>query len=226
MASLSRSKAVLELGKRLVEQLGDGDLLSAWMAHNIAELMRAVDAAAPEAKSAAQAECAAAILDFWKHREAIPSRVRPLRELEPVLRVLSSLDLDSSDYRYYPAALRAAKGVDVPEETMRWLTLATSVDYMARLLIRDALRSAAEPFAADAAPWISLAQGAGAEAGAEASLVRFVLADEGGPEDTPDVASLKDKLQRLESFSDLAKIMAAEIRLQLARATTQEEPSL
>src|SRR5260221_8606675 len=117
MASLSRSKAVLELGKRLVAQFEDkGDLLAAWMAHMIAERIHAAETAAPQDKAAAEEGCAKAILELWHHREALPQRVRPLRELEPVLRTLQSLDVDHAHYRYYPNALEAVEIAEAPED--------------------------------------------------------------------------------------------------------------
>lgn len=222
MAPFARSKAALELGKRLVEHFDDGDLLTSWMAHYIAERIHAADIAAPENKEAIQDECVRAILDLWRHRANFSPESRLFRELEPILRVLASLDMDSSDYRYYPAALRAAEGVVSHEETTHWLNSAIGIDRAARLLIRYALRAAVEPVATDAAPWVSLAQAAGAEIEPELSIIRLARTgqDPDDPPASPDVKALNDKLQKLESFIELAEAMAAEMRHRLAEAQT------
>jgi len=219
MPSLSRSKAVLELGKRLVAQLEDkGDLLSAWMAHMIAERMHAVETAPPEGKAAAEEGCAKAVLELWGHREALSQRVRPLRELEPVLRTLQSLDVDHAHYRYYPSALEAVEIAEAPEDVRQWLKLAIDLDYTVRSLIRFALRSAVGAMADEAAPWVALACAAGAEEGPEELLLKWVLGDKEEVEADPAMTSLKDKLSRLETFIELAEGLAKDIRTQLPAA--------
>ncbi len=65
-------------------------------------------------------------------------------ELEPVVRAIASLDVEESDYRYYPDALREAATAHADEETKQWLDLAFGLDYSARLLISFALTSAAQ----------------------------------------------------------------------------------
>jgi hypothetical protein len=83
MESLDRSRAVIELGKRLVVQLKLGDdLLSQWMAHLIAERMDAVEHALPEARTSAQDACAATVFQLWDHRNSLPAHIRPFRALE------------------------------------------------------------------------------------------------------------------------------------------------
>jgi hypothetical protein len=219
MASLSRSKAVLELGKRLVAQLdGKGDLLTAWMGHMVAERMHAAETAPPEAKAAAEEDCVRVILELWRHRDALPQRVRPLQELEPVLRTLQSLDVERDGYRYYRSALEAADVADAREDVRRWLDFAIACDYTARALIQFALRSAAGATAEQAGPWIELARAAGAEEESEGLLFELIFGNETGPEEEAQIASLKSMLSQLESFTKLAHSLAEDIRTRLSAA--------
>lgn len=219
--SLTRSKAVLELGKRLVAQLDvEDDFLASWMAHDVAQRIDAAEKAPANAEAPARDACAKAILELWQRRSVLPSHLRPFRELDPVLRTLTSLDPDQTDHRYYAAALREAATADTAEETKQWLDLAIGLDHAARLLIQFALRTAVHCAATDAEPWVELAREAGADARPEDTVIRFILekdgtarieqTDKSGQDD-----ALRDKLSRLESFADAAASLANELRSQL-----------
>jgi hypothetical protein len=213
--SLNRSKAVLELGKRLVAQLDDDDdLLSSWMAHEIAARMQAVEVASGEAKRLAEDACAAAILELWRHRNALPAHQRPFSELEPVIRTIASLDVEGSGYRYFPHALREAAAGNAEGKAKTWLEFAIGLDYTARLLIKSALRSAAELAASSAQAWVDLANRAGADEGVEPLVVRFALdSDNGGESETSkENEVLKERLARIEAFLSVASEMADDLR--------------
>lgn len=225
MVSLIRSKAVLELGRRLVSQLdADDDLLVSWMAHFIAELIESVEKAPAETKTAAQETCSRAILELWRYRAALPHRLRPFAELEPVLLVLASLDAEGPDYRYYPASLREVEAADADDETKRLLKFAIEADFVARFLIQTALRSAARRAASAAESWVELAARAGAEEGVEKHVVEFVLGDEDGDEMNEDARdSLKTTLSRLEWFANFATLLSKGIRAQLEPSDVNKE---
>src|SRR3990167_740078 len=98
MESLDRSKAVIELGKRIVAGLKLGDDVTAqWMAHMVAERISAAEHASETARDAANAECVDVILKLWAHRYTLPPYMRPLRELDPLLRTLNSLGVNRDD---------------------------------------------------------------------------------------------------------------------------------
>ena len=141
--SLTRSSAVLELGKKIVAQLdGKDDLLASWMAHYIAQRIEEAENASAEAKLTAEDVCANAILELWRYRSYLPNHLRPFGELEPIQRTLASLDVDGTDYRYHPTILHEAATADAEDDAKQWLELAIGLDYSARLLIQSALRSA------------------------------------------------------------------------------------
>lgn len=215
--SLTRSSAMLELGKLLVSQLDVADdFLASWMAHYIAQLVKEAEDVPDEAKAAATDLCAKAILELWEHRSSLPDQIRPLRDLEPVLRTLASLDVDQTQYRYYPEVLRAAEKANVDEGAQKWLELARGLDYSARLLMQFALRSAARHSASQAAPWVELALQAGASDGGESAVVRFLLDSDDADRITPSEASLRDRISRLESFASFAQTVATELRAELS----------
>jgi len=120
--SLTRSSAVLELGKRLVSQLDVADdFLASWMAHYIAQRIKDAEESPEDAKAAAADSCSKAILEIWEHRSSLPDQVRPMRDLEPALRTLASLDVAQTEYRYYPEVLREAETGDADEGSQKWL---------------------------------------------------------------------------------------------------------
>ena len=178
----NRFSSVRELGSELASKLQAGreahdDLLASWMAHHIAALIDAAEKATGDAKSAAAAACEQAILNLWKYRETLPRHVRPMVELEPVLRTIASLDSRVENHRYYPGGLRGLTegcGADVRE----WLEFAIDMDEVARLLVADALRCAARFAVSRAEPWVELAKRAGAAVNVEAAFVDFARAEE------------------------------------------------
>ena len=98
MESLDRSKAVIELGKRIVANLTLGDDVTAqWMAHILAEKISAAEDASETVRDSAMAECVDVIQKLWAHRYTVPPYMRPLRELDPLLRTLNSLGVNETE---------------------------------------------------------------------------------------------------------------------------------
>lgn len=225
MESLDRSKAVIDLGKRLVAdlQLGD-DMMAQWMAHFIAERMDAAERASPEVRASAQDTCAQVIFKLWEHRNSLPSHIRPFRELEPLTRTLASLDVDSGpQFRYlpqHPCDLEL-EGAEIPGSDL--LKTAINLDYSARVLIQYLLSAAAENATDKAIPWLEAAIDAEADAVLEARVVEFVSAGAKLPS-ADEVArkALLDKIEKLEAFSQLASVVATKFRRRLELAVGDE----
>ncbi|WP_345863022.1 hypothetical protein [Shewanella algae] len=215
MVSLNRSEAVIELGKRLVTQLSidNHDILSSWMAHRIAELIKDAENCADDSEVAEA--CSTAILSLWEHRSSLPEHLRPLGDLEPVIRTLVALDVDDDEYHFYRPALREAATADVEGDVKEWLDLAIGLDYSARLLIRYALKNAAEKSVLKAEPWVQLALEAGANEGAEALLVKFTLDKEVNSELETKKAYLQERLSRLRGFVALASEAVGSLEAEL-----------
>lgn len=216
--SLTRSSAVLELGKKIVAQLdGKDDLLASWMAHYIAQRIEEAENASAEAKPTAEDACAKAILELWRYRSSLPNPLRPFGELEPIQRTLASLDVDETDYRYHPTILREAATADADDDAKQWLELAIELDYSARLLIQSALRAAAQRASSQAEPWVELARRSGADEGVERAIVKFVRgADEETEADRNGLhAELLEQVSRLEEFAELAMLIASNLRAEI-----------
>lgn len=226
MESLDRSKAVIDLGKRLVTELKLGDdMMAQWMAHLIAERIDAAESASPEARVSAQDACAQVIFELWAHRNSLPSHMRPFRELEPLLQTLASLDVDSgSRFRYFPQhpSDEELEGAEIQGNQL--LKAAVNLDYSARVLIQYLLSSAAESVGDKAIPWLDAAVNAEADAVLEARVVEFFVAGAKQP-DADEIAreALLGKIEKLEVFSQLANDVAAELRRQLDPRTGPED---
>jgi len=187
------------------------------MSHHIADLIVRAEAAAPAEKAEAERVCALAILELWSHRSALPQHLRPLREVEPILRTLAFLDLDPNHFRYYDTPMRQAVTANVDGDVKRAIELAMGVDYTARVLIRMFLQQAAAAAADSMEPWVELARAVGAEDGGEQKLWDFILTEDGAETMLYDGAraSLEDRLGRLEAFAKAADAEAAALRERL-----------
>ena len=226
MESLDRSKAVIDLGKKLVAELKLGDdMMAQWMAHFIAERMDAAERASPEALASAQDICAQAIFRLWEHRNSLPSHMRPFRELEPLLQTLASLDVDSGPrFRYIPQ-YPSDQEFEAPEmQGSNLLKTAVNLDYSARVLIQYLLSAAADSAIDKAIPWLEAAIDAKADALLELRVVEFVSAGAKLP-GADEVAreALVDKIEKLEAFSQLATAVAMEFRSKLDLAAGDQD---
>ncbi|APQ14536.1 hypothetical protein BJP27_18100 [Pseudomonas oryzihabitans] len=215
---------MIELGKRLVTQLDlDGDLLAQWMAHDISARIDAIERASPEASISARDECAKSILTLWEHRNVLPSHLRVFKDIDPLIRTLTSLDVDhGDDYRYFRPILREAALEQTDSEMNKWLELAFGLDYSARILIQYALRSAGESAASKARPWVEAAMKAGVDPLAERQTVDYLLErwcsikdDDEDEEKAILQEALRDKISKLENFAQLASAIATQLRDQL-----------
>lgn len=214
----SQADAVRELGIKLVAELGleeSNDTLGRWMAHHVAALIADVDRAEPVDRSAKSAACAEAILQLWSHRSDLQSNHRPLRDWEPVLRALASLDPDDDSPRYFRALRQSAKDEGDPKAA-KWLRFADGMDYSARLLVRYALVRAADDAADKGKEWVTLAGEAGAQPGADVLSIRELLRERGVLEgkDLKDGErqAIEDRIARLQEFKRLATAMVKDLR--------------
>ena len=216
MESLERSNAVIDLGKRLIAQLKLGDDVTAqWMAHALAERIKDAENAHPEERVAAQSSCAELVFQLWERRYSLPTQLRPLRNLEPLLRTLNSLDA-SNGPRFRFMQERPAD-VSVDEGVEKTLDLAVKLDDAARILVQYFLATAAEQASEESRPWIQSAVDAGADVSLEVRVVSFV---DGGLDRSSELSkiareALNDKIRKLEAFATLAAHHADDLRAKL-----------
>ena len=214
MEPLERSKNVVELGKKLVDQLDlSDDLTAQWMAHYIAERIEFAEKAEPLERAAAQASCAEAIFMLWERRNCLPARMRPFRELDPLLQTLSSINVETATrFRYMSPP---SGGLDPEDDGVsnEYLKAAIDLDYSARVLVHYLLSLASENASEAALPWLNAAMEAGANSALEIVLVEFSAAGVARPSaDERAQRTLMDKIERLEHFSEVAAAVAADLR--------------
>ncbi|TBF25667.1 hypothetical protein ELG79_31875 (plasmid) [Rhizobium leguminosarum] len=205
----TRSNAILALGRKLVDKMNDDgsvDTLGRWMAHYIAGLIDDAERAAGQDRAQAQDRCFSAIMELWNHRAEFPRAVRPHQELEPILRVVESLDPAAEYPMYYRSAQPSTNDQESPE-IEKWLDLVRGLDYSAKLLIRYCLSQAAALATDKSKEWVKLAEAAEASSGVSEVFIRFVSTvedlDDEGEANNALRKHLQDRLQRLRAFRGL-----------------------
>ncbi len=214
MESLDRSKAVIELGKRIVVGLKLGDDVTAqWMAHLVAEKISAAEGAPEAVRDAAVVECVDFILKLWAHRYTLPPYMRPLRELDPLLRTLNSLGVNEADeLRFFSRPPRSEELEGATEEEKKVFEFAIGIDHTARELIRHALSVAAERSIDVVKPWLEEAVKGGLEATVELRISRFVAEGRLESQEKAKQQAMLDRIDRLENFAKAALFLAGDMK--------------
>lgn len=210
--SQSRTEAVLTLGKKLAAQLDDeGDLVSVWLSHLLAERITEAENASAESKTAKQQACVDLILELWRHNACFPDRARPYADMDPIMRAMESLDPERNEFRYSHHARRAANSEVLPEAADRWLKFASGVDNTARYLVRLALGQAVEASDSAVIEWADLARAAAADDGPTGVVIRFVTQSGEANEKSVDEQIRLERLDTLNTFIRLAQSLATEL---------------
>ena len=223
MESLDRSKAVIELGKRIVAGLMLGDDVTAqWMAHLVAEKISAAEEASETVRDSAVAECLDVILKLWAHRYTLPPYMRPLRELDPLLRTLNSLGVNEADeLRFFARPPTSEELEGASEEEKELFEFAIGIDRAARELIRYALSVAAERSVNVVNPWLEEVVTGGLEATVELRVSRFVAGGLLKSQEQAQQQAMLDRIGRLESFAEAALVLAGDMRSTLPQDTEE-----
>ena len=223
MESLDRSKAVIELGKRIVAGLKLGDDVTAqWMAHMVAERISAAEHASEAARDAAIAECVDVILKLWANRYTLPPYMRPLRELDPLLRTLNSLGVNRDDeLRFFSRPPNSEELEGATEDEKKLFEFAIGIDHAARELIRHALSIAAERSVDVVKPWLEEALKGSLEATVELRISRFVAENLLKGKEKARQEAMLDRINRLENFANAALVLAGEMRKTLPQETEE-----
>ena len=224
MVKRIRSDSVLALGKKIVDELGldqSTDTLGRWMAHYIAEKMEEAEAATGEVRNRKMSECSDAILKLWAHRSELPNGQRPFEEFESIFRTLQSLDPDDTTPRYFRDVRSAVDQDNEDAPTVQWLSIASGLDYTARVLIRYCLASAAQEAVEKSREWVVLARAIAEEEDVDIRTVQAItdLLDSENSDDSERIK--EDMLKRLEVFADFSRMLSSRLRRQLAQLTPE-----
>jgi hypothetical protein len=218
-----QSDAVLELGKKIVDEFGRDrftDTPSRWMAHYIAELIHDAEKTEKKERPHKQAKCAKAILTLWEHRYELPHGKRPFEDIEPILKTLETLDPTDVRARYFRQLRYSASEKDQTSETTQWLDVAEGIDYSARILIGYCLVLAAQAGLKKSKDWLEIAEAANADASLEQPVVRAFDEEKNllaASEPTERQRKLLvERIERLEALKGFASKLASHMRQQLA----------
>lgn len=217
-----RSEAIIALGKKIVTELRldkSVDTLGRWMAHHVAELIHNVENATGKDKLVEQTLLRDTVLSLWAHRFELPRGVRPLEDLEPVLRALESLDPENNASRYFSTARAPEDETQESEVTRKWLDLAKKMDYASKTLIDYCVTSAADSAIDQSCEWVELARQAGADDSLELSVIRLIKYQRDLMKE-PDLSAqqrriLLDRKQKLEAFLLMTTALVTEIETRL-----------
>jgi hypothetical protein len=135
----------------------NNDTLSRWIAHDLAARMLAAEKMKGAEKKVFEGDLQNTILKLWDHRSSMTERLRPLKDYEPILRTLESLDPSKKSPFYYQAFTDLIGRERTTAVTRKWLETAAALDLMARALIRFALMEATASVPRKAKEWLNLA---------------------------------------------------------------------
>lgn len=214
MESLDRSKAVIELGKRIVAGLElSNDVTAQWMSHLVAEKILAAEQSPEATRNDATAECVDVILKLWAHRYKLPPYMRPLRELDPLLCTLNSLGVDGADgLRFFTRPPNDEELEGATEEEKQLFDFAIGIDHAARELIRHVLGAAAERSVGLVNPWLEEAVKGNLDATIELRIANFAIDGLLKRQDAANQQAMLDRIEKLESFAEVALSLAGEMR--------------
>ena len=184
----------------------------------VAERISAAEHASDTARDAAIAECVDVILKLWAHRYTLPPYMRPLRELDPLLRTLSSLGVNrDDDLRFFSRPPSSEELEGATEDEKKLFEFAIGIDHAARELIRHALSIAAERPVDMVKPWLEEAFRGSLDATVELRISRFVAEGLLMGQETAKQQAMLDRIDRLENFANAALFLAGEMRKTLPR---------
>lgn len=139
--------------------------------------------------------------------------MRPLRELDPLLRTLNSLGVDAADeLRFFtrrPNSEELEGATDVEKQLFEF---AVGIDHAARELIRHALGAAAKRSVELVNPWLEEAFKGKLDATLELRIAKFAA---GGLLERQEAASqqaMLDRIEKLENFAKVALSLVGEMR--------------
>ena len=142
---------VINLGKQLISELrldSDNDITARWMAHYVAEKIKAVEE--PDSAEGTKNTCFNAILKLWEHRYSSPEKVRPFQRFESVFAGLAMLD-QTSNLHYFQRfdQFTSETMEELPADTKEWVDMALAVDSGARSIISELFALASESASSD-----------------------------------------------------------------------------
>lgn len=212
---------MVDLGNKIIRELGDdrhSDVLTRWIASYIADLITKSELADESESERRSEKCADAILLLWEHRSSWPDRVRPFKQLGPIISTLEGLDPDGNVTFYQQQFWQRAENQATPDELKKWLKIAQGVDHTARILIEQALDAAERIAISENIEWVKAALEADAAKGSDVELtIEFVSRLKEPEREKEKLRSrLEARLERVDAFLGIADILREDIQSQLS----------
>lgn len=183
-------------------QKHDADEITAWMCNYIAEKILLAEQTNDDS---VKQECFDTILKLWERNSSFPEGTRPLEDIEPILKVLISLNPHSQTYRYLPNPFDQFASAKDDSELNNWLKMTESLDKTARILISFCIDQAIkESVDEDTKQWIDeLAQHV---EGSVSPIIRIIYPNNEEVERQDQIKSLNSKIALLEEFQSLSEM--------------------
>lgn len=227
-------RRAINLGKMLIQELGDEpdcNTISRWMAQYIAEQIAIFETADGNAKVIAGQKCYETVLKLWKQRSSLPNGHRPYESFEPIFRALDRLDPESETPFYFnrPNFYRkdAFEGESECDAVQQWVDVALGLDQTARILVNFAFKQAAN-FSSNESTKAWVMNEIDMQNEAEKSVViRLLPYLEGGSEEddleklqAEQIAVLKSRIKKLESFAEFSGLLRKEFLDELEKISS------
>ena len=222
----------IALGNNLVALLRrkrDPDLLSEWMAQQVAECIGAASRAKGRVKVDAEDRCVATILQLWRHRASLPNDRRPFEKFEPILATLERLDPEHSRPFYFDRKPgwnppTDCEGQPKPGSVEQYADLVVKLDQAARVMI-EYLINEATGVADQRITRELLKSCVDDKEAAEVESVRRLLAakDMGVAMHADTERRLNDRIDRLSRFISVATMVRREYEKRLCRIRVKKQ---
>ena len=201
------------------------------MAHRLARLIEAAEAAPSDSRAAAEEGCFDAVLEVWRHRTCLPQGSRPFEPAERLLDTIAALDPDAPRSVYARLEFEWV-GLDEAERPtlaeLERLDIVRQFDRVARTVIQHLLARVAEDLPEDTREWVARARAAGLD-GPDIAVIRVLLQRADGLKDLGEQAQdmhidkLRSRLEELEQFANTVQNVRSELAVQLAAAEAERD---
>ncbi|WP_205504628.1 AVAST type 3 anti-phage proein Avs3b [Rufibacter psychrotolerans] len=222
MATSIRSESVLQLGKKIVEELDlndSVDTLGRWMAHYIAELIKDAEVEDPEKQTEKLRVCCDAILKLWQHRNDFSGRSEIFFDITPILRSLKNLDPEDDTPRYFRSHREDLYEHEQDPEVSEWLKLADALDSTAKDLIRYCLAKASKNEISKAKAWTSFSDAIDREDELDLEVIEKLSKEndllDNTVHDEAARSEIESRIKRLSSFVEVANNTLSELKKNL-----------
>lgn len=199
------NQEVINLGKAIITELGmeiDCNTPARWLVHYIAENIHISENSQGEEKLIAEKKCVDAIFKLWHYRSELPRGLNPFAEFDSVFRGLSRLD-NSSKRPYFNEFSQFDHQMD-PEETeesKQWINMAISVDKVAKELVSESFKLAAEVAISERSK--DILKLAPESSGADIRIMLSFFSNDEPDSKEKEIKAIESKIKKIETLKSI-----------------------